>query len=178
MIRPILTDGHPLLRKVAPPVNLLEIPGPMIQGLLRDMMETMHAAHGIGLAAPQIGSPLRLVVMGNVKADGGARGFPARVLINPVLLSQTTTILQTNREGCLSVPGWCGDVARPLGLEVQYLDEKGATQRVKMNGLEAACLLHEADHLDGILFIDKLEGEKIAQPRLVARPEFERPEGQ
>lgn len=156
----ILTDGAPILRKVAAPVNIIEIVGPLIQGLIRDMIETMRAAHGIGLAAPQVGHGLRLVVMEKV---AGGEVFPLRILINPVLGHVTTSITQTRIEGCLSVPETLGEVARPLGLEVQYLDERGFTQRAKMSGLEAACLQHELDHLNGVLFIDtakKIRGRK------------------
>lgn len=151
MILPILTDGAPILRKVATPVNIIEIAGPLIQGLVADMIDTMRAAHGIGLAAPQVGHGLRLVVMEKTTERDG---FPLRVLINPVLAHVTSSITQTRIEGCLSVPEKLGEVTRPLGLRVQYLDEQGRTQQDQMSGLEAACLQHELDHLNGILFID------------------------
>ena len=150
----ILTDGAPVLRRVAAPVNIMEIPGPLIRGLIQDMLLTMRAQHGIGLAAPQVGHGIRLVLMGNEQATTVRQAFPFRVLINPILMSTTASILQMNTEGCLSIPETIGDVSRPLGLEVQYLDENGRAQRVKMNGLEAACLQHEIDHLNGVLFID------------------------
>ena len=166
MILPILTDGAPILRRVALPVNLMELPGPMLQGLICDMIQTMAFAHGIGLAAPQVGQPLRLIVMGNTKAEGGARGFPSRVLINPILV-RATPFTMRSREGCLSVPGYCGDVTRALGVVISYVNEQGTVKEARMSGLEAACFQHELDHLRGVLFIDKVEGRKIPQtPRI------------
>ena len=96
-----------------------------------------------------------------------------------VLLTRTTSILQTNVEGCLSVPETLGEVSRPLGVQVQYLDERGETNFSKMSGLEAACLQHEIDHLDGVLFIDtatKIRARKVP-PIAAPRPELEQPEG-
>lgn len=154
---PILQDGAAVLRRVARPVNLMEIPGPMIRGLVADMTLTMSHAHGIGLAAPQVGHGIRLVIMGNEHANDRAQAFPFRVLFNPILVSRTVSITQRNTEGCLSLPEVVGDVTRPLGIEVQYLDGNGQTQRARMSGFEAACLQHEIDHLDGVLFIDKAE---------------------
>jgi peptide deformylase len=123
--------------------------------LLDDMLETMYAAPGIGLAAPQVGVLRRAFV-----ADLGEDGERAPIyVINPeiIALSETTNVAE---EGCLSLPKHFGDVARYDQVRVRYLDRAGATQEIEADGLLARCLQHEIDHLNGILFVDHLSALK------------------
>ena len=123
--------------------------------LLDDMLETMYAAPGIGLAAPQVGVLRRAFV-----ADLGGDGERAPIyLINPEVIarSETTNVAE---EGCLSLPKHFGDVARFDQVRVRYLDREGATQEIEADGLLARCLQHEIDHLNGILFVDHLSALK------------------
>ena len=125
--------------------------------LLDDMLETMYAAPGIGLAAPQVGVPTRAFV-----ADLSGEGERAPIyVINPEVIARSTT---TNiaEEGCLSLPKHFGEVARFDQVRVRYLDRAGATQEIEADGLLARCLQHEIDHLDGILFVDHLSALKRA----------------
>jgi peptide deformylase len=125
--------------------------------LLDDMLETMYAAPGIGLAAPQVGVQKRAFV-----ADLGGGGEPAPIyLINPEITwrSETTNVAE---EGCLSLPKQFGDVSRFDQVRVRYLDREGAAREIAAEGLLARCLQHEIDHLDGILFVDHLSTLKRA----------------
>jgi peptide deformylase len=123
--------------------------------LLDDMLETMYAAPGIGLAAPQVGVPKRAFV-----ADLSGKDEPAPIyVINPEIIARSAT---TNiaEEGCLSLPKHFGEVARFDQVRVRYLDREGATQEIEADGLLARCLQHEIDHLNGILFVDHLSALK------------------
>ncbi len=145
-------------------LRILEVPNPIlkrptsevpevddgIRRLLDDMLETMYAAPGIGLAAPQVGDGRRVAVV-DVSEEKNA---PLR-LINPRILWRSEE-LETAEEGCLSLPDQYGEVTRPREVEILYLDERGAQRRLKAEGLLARCIQHEIDHLDGILFIDHL----------------------
>jgi len=145
---PIITIPDPVLRKVATPVP--EITDGVRQ-LLDDMAETMYDAPGIGLAAPQINLSQRLIVM-----DCGKDEAPELYkMINPEIISRSdeTSILE---EGCLSIPDHTADVERPAIVEVKYTDVDGAEQFLTCEGLLAACVQHEIDHLNGVLFIDHL----------------------
>jgi peptide deformylase len=123
--------------------------------LLDDMLQTMYAAPGIGLAAPQVGVPKRAFV-----ADLSGKDEPAPIyVINPEIIARSAT---TNiaEEGCLSLPKHFGEVARFDQVRVRYLDREGATQEIEADGLLARCLQHEIDHLNGILFVDHLSALK------------------
>ena len=145
---PIITIPDPVLRKVAAPVP--EITDGVRQ-LLVDMAETMYNAPGIGLAAPQINISQRLIVM-----DCGKDETPELFkMINPEIISRSDE-LAVLEEGCLSIPDQTADVERPAIVEVKYTDIAGGEQRLTCEGLLAACVQHEVDHLDGVLFIDHI----------------------
>ena len=148
MRRPILRYGEPVLHRKAAPVEALT---PEIDALIDDMRETMHAAAGVGLAAPQIGESLRICL---VDLSAGRRPDQLLVLINPELI--TSAGLQLKEEGCLSVPGIEATVARPQTLAVRALDRDGEAREIVAEGLLARALQHEIDHLNGILFLDRL----------------------
>jgi len=150
MIRPILRYGDEVLHQPAAPV--VEIT-PDIHQLIDDMVQTMYAAPGIGLAATQIGVPLRIFV-----ADVSSGHNPSDLLmfINPQIIEVTGS--QYEDEGCLSVPGFNATVARPARAVVKGLDRDGQEQVVEGTGLLARCFQHEMDHLDGTLFVDRLRG--------------------
>ena len=136
--------GDPVLRKVAEPVRAVT---PEIKQIIDDMVETMWHQVGIGLAAPQVGISLRLVVM-----DDGKRG--ARTLINPVITECGGSVRE--EEGCLSLPGIFADVERNKWVRVSAEDEGGRPLSFEAHGLQAKVIQHEIDHLDGVLFIDRL----------------------
>ena len=148
MRRPILRYGEPVLHRKAAPVEALT---PEIDALIDDMRETMHAAAGVGLAAPQIGESLRICL---VDLSAGRRPDQLLVLINPELI--TSAGLQLKEEGCLSVPGIEATVARPQTVAVRALDRDGEAREIVAEGLLARALQHEIDHLNGILFLDRL----------------------
>ena len=145
---PIITIPDPVLRTVAAPIT--EITDGVRQ-LLTDMAETMYDAPGIGLAAPQINISQRLIVM-----DCGKGETPELFkMINPEIISHSDE-LAVLEEGCLSIPDQTADVERPAIVEVKYTDIAGGEQRLSCEGLLAACVQHEVDHLDGVLFIDHI----------------------
>ena len=127
-----------------------------IRQILDDMLETMYAAPGIGLAAPQIGLTKRLLVVDILRDDEENR--PLKV-INPEIVWSSEE-LNTYEEGCLSLPGHYGEVTRPAQVTVQFLDETGAEKRMDADGLLATCLQHEIDHLNGVLFVDHISALK------------------
>jgi peptide deformylase len=147
-VREILADGHPTLRKVAKRVDPKEIREPLFQQLIDDMFETMYAAPGVGLAAPQVNVSKRLFVM-DVHDDE----HEPTVVINPKLegLSEEVEL----REGCLSVPGVVGEILRYKHAVVTGLDRTGQKIRIEGDGLLAQCIQHEVDHLDGKLYVDR-----------------------
>ena len=148
-IRVLGQDGDEILRKTAKEVTEMT---PKIRELIDDMFDTMYEANGCGLAAPQVGIRKRIVVI-----DCGDDPI---VLINPVILE--TSGEQTGSEGCLSVPGKCGTVTRPNYAKVKALNENMEEIIVEGEELLARCLLHEIDHLDGIMYVDKVEGELLS----------------
>jgi peptide deformylase len=152
MLRPILRFGDAGLHRPAQP--LAEIT-PEIRTLIDDMIQTMYAAPGIGLAAPQVGVPLRLFV---VDLSLGHQARDLIVLVNPRFLEREG--MQLEEEGCLSVPGFNATVARPQRALVAGLDRDGRECTVEGTGLLARALQHEMDHLDGRLFVDRLRGVK------------------
>jgi peptide deformylase len=151
MIRPILRMGDPRLLRVSEPVR--EFNTPELQSLLQDMFDTMHAADGAGLAAPQIGVALRVVIFGfeDNKRYPDAPPVPQTVLINPVLEALGEQ-LEDGWEGCLSVPGLRGMVPRIARVRYSGFDEKGRRFTREVDGFHARVVQHECDHLDGILY--------------------------
>ena len=119
-----------------------------IQKLIGNMIETMHSAPGIGLAAPQVGAPLRVIVI-------GIPGEEDIALINPRMVRRTGE--RVVNEGCLSIPGYTGEIKRSVSVKVKGLDQKGKEIRIKADELLAQALEHEIDHLNGVLYIDHLE---------------------
>lgn len=147
-IRQILRDGDETLRKKARPVTEFDA---RLHLLLDDMAETMYDSSGIGLAAPQVGI-LRRVFVIDLNDGKGLTEF-----INPVIRDACGS--QTSCEGCLSIPGAWGDVERPESLTIAALDRNGEPFELQATGTLAVCICHEYDHLDGILFKDKVKGE-------------------
>ncbi len=146
---PILIAPHPALRRKTRRVGPEDMEA--VRALVPKMLATMYAAPGIGLAAPQIGSNLRLAVVDLMPDEK-----PAPVtLVNPQVVAASEE-LATREEGCLSLPGQYADVTRPARVKVRYQDLEGVQREIEGDGLLAACLQHELDHLDGILFVDHL----------------------
>tara|TARA_B100000035_G_C21012360_1_gene560227 strand:+ start:322 stop:840 length:519 start_codon:yes stop_codon:yes gene_type:complete len=148
-VKTILTEPNKLLRQISQPVNKV---GKEEQKLMDDMLETMYAANGIGLAAIQIGIPKRIIVMDISKED--SKRDP-RYFVNPVIKNKDI-LKSTYEEGCLSVPNQFAEIDRPKNCEIEYLDYNGEKKLLKAEGLLATCIQHEMDHLEGILFIDYL----------------------
>jgi peptide deformylase len=152
MIRPILLYGDEMLRETSMEVNQgskLEV-----QSLISDMFETMHRAHGIGLAAIQIGIPLRIFV---IEAHLEQENFHMRgAFINPKIIREFGENVK-HPEGCLSIPGLTGLVERPASIELEWTDENWKLQKGIFNGYGARVIQHEYDHLDGYLYTDHLD---------------------
>ena len=148
-VKTIITEPNQLLRQVSKPVEAV---GNDERQLMDDMLETMYAANGIGLAAIQIGVPKRIIVMDLSKDD---KMKEPRYFVNPVIKNQDS-LKATYEEGCLSVPNQFAEIDRPKNCEVEYLDYNGKKKILKAEGLLATCIQHEIDHLEGILFIDYL----------------------
>jgi peptide deformylase len=156
-VREIITEGHPTLRKVAKKVTARELADPMFQQLIDDMFETMYAAPGIGLAAPQVDVGKRLFTV-DLHDDDPAHG--PLVVINPKFTVVEGEVEAT--EGCLSVPGMVGEMTRYERVVCTGLDRDGKKITLEGDGLFARCLQHEMDHLDGILYIDKAKNVRPA----------------
>ncbi|MBI1361622.1 MAG: peptide deformylase [Alphaproteobacteria bacterium] len=148
-IRPILTVPDPILKQVSKPVAAVT---DETRALMDDMLETMYAAPGIGLAAVQIGEPVRVIVM-DISPEDGPRA--PRYFVNPEIL-ETVDETQPYEEGCLSVPDYYDTVERPAKAKIRYLDYNGREVVEWAEGMYAVCIQHEMDHLDGTLFIDHL----------------------
>ena len=154
MILPITAYGHPVLRKVA--VDIDE-DYPNLQQLIDDMYETMYATSGVGLAAPQVNLPIRLLVMDATayeEEDAQAKDFK-RVMINPEIIEEEGEEWVFN-EGCLSVPDIREDVVRKPNIRIQYYDEKWEFHDEKYNSVMGRIIQHEYDHLEGVLFVDRV----------------------
>ncbi|CAO3376534.1 peptide deformylase [Azospirillum argentinense] len=145
----ILVAPHPVLKQKAKPVDKVDA---RIAKLMDDMVETMYAAKGIGLAAPQIGILERVIVVDVHEKD--EKPNPIR-LANPEIVwkSDATSVCE---EGCLSVPDQYAEVTRPSSVRVRYLDENNETREIEAEGMLATCIQHEIDHLNGVLFVDYL----------------------
>lgn len=153
-VREILTSEHPALRQKAKKIKKIDAP---IQKLIDDMIETMEDAPGQGLAAPQIGVALRLIVIDAVPGvDEENEEQPVKLqLVNPEVVEKSGE--QFGEEGCLSIPGYVGNVRRALNVTVKGINRKGKEVKIKATHNLARALLHEIDHLDGILYTDLLE---------------------
>tara|TARA_Y200000002_G_scaffold245437_1_gene203031 strand:- start:1132 stop:1650 length:519 start_codon:yes stop_codon:yes gene_type:complete len=148
-VKTIITEPNPLLRQISKPVDKV---GDEERLLMDDMLETMYAANGIGLAAIQIGIPKRIIVMDICKEENKKE---PRYFVNPVIKNKDI-LKSTYEEGCLSVPNQFAEVDRPKKCDLEYLDYNGEKKVLKAEGLLATCIQHEIDHLEGILFIDYL----------------------
>jgi peptide deformylase len=146
---PILLVPDPRLRAKAKPVGPAD--ADRVRDLAPRMLAAMYAAPGIGLAAPQVGELLRLVVI-DLQRDGSRAPL---VLVNPEIVAASAETA-TREEGCLSLPGQYAEVTRPARVRVRYQDLAGARREIEGEGLLSACLQHEIDHLDGVLFVDHL----------------------
>jgi len=157
-VRPIVLSDNPLLRKKSRRVRRVS---PVLRQLIDDMAETMHADNGIGLAAIQIGVPERVIVVQLPEDEENPEGGKLYAVINPALARKSRE-MEDGIEGCLSIPGWVGEVPRHRTVTVKGLDPRGRPMRVKAEGLLARVFQHEIDHCEGILFIDRVEdSEKI-----------------
>ena len=130
--------------------------GPALKALADDMLETMHAAHGVGLAAPQVGVQQRFFVAELPKDEDDPKSGKPYVLVNPEVVKTSRDEVE-GEEGCLSIPTWYGKVWRPDWIIVKANDVDGKPIRIKADGYLARVFLHEMDHLDGILFVDRVE---------------------
>ncbi len=148
-VKTILTEPNPLLREISKEVKKV---GKEEQKLMDDMLETMYAANGIGLAAIQIGIPKRIIVMDISKTENKKE---PRYFVNPKIKNKDIS-KSTYEEGCLSVPNQFAEIDRPKKCDVEYLDYNGEKKILHAEGLLATCIQHEMDHLEGILFIDYL----------------------
>jgi peptide deformylase len=148
-VKTILTEPNKLLRQVSEPVKSV---GDSEKQLMDDMLDTMYAANGIGLAAIQIGVPKRIIVMDISKED---KKKEPRYFVNPVIIKKDS-LEATYEEGCLSVPNQFAEINRPSKCEIEYLDYNGEKKILNAEGILATCIQHEMDHLEGILFIDYL----------------------
>src|SRR5512140_2755649 len=146
-VRGIRIMGDPVLRKKAEPLQAVDED---IRRLIKDMFETMYEADGVGLAAPQVGVSQRVIVIDPHEQDVKPLG-----LVNPVIV-QSADDVERGEEGCLSIPGLKDIVERPAAVVVEALDADGQPVRIEAEGLLARVLQHEVDHLDGVLFIDRV----------------------
>ena len=170
MLRKILTEPDPILRKKCEPLEKVDID---TKKLMDDMLETMYAAPGIGLAAVQVGILKRLVVIDISKGEEEKKPI---FLINPQIINQSkkTSVYE---EGCLSLPGQFAEIERPAECTIKYIDYDGKEKDLKADGLLATCIQHEVDHLNGILFIDylsKLKKDMIIKKLVKQKKEIER----
>ena len=148
-IKTIIVEPNKILRQVSKPVNIVE---KTEQQLMDEMLDTMYAAKGIGLAAIQIGVPKRIIVMDLARDENKKEPM---YFVNPVIKNKNID-KSVYEEGCLSVPGQFAEIERPSKCDVEYLDYNGQKKILKAEGLLATCIQHEMDHLEGILFIDYL----------------------
>jgi peptide deformylase len=161
-VLPLTFVGDPVLREPTQPVAEDELASPAVQRFIDDLIETKRSAHGAGLAANQVGDRRRIAV---VEVESGnprypyKPAFPLTVLVNPRVVSASDERIEIN-EGCLSVPDLRGNLSRSAEIEVEFSDRDGSAQRLRVAGLTAGTFQHEIDHLDGVLFLDR-----VADPR-------------
>ena len=157
-VRRIMRMGHPVLRKIARPVTLAELRSPAMAQFVTDLTDTLHDYGGIGLAAPQVGESIRLLLLeipGGRNRYGEMKPLPLAVYVNPDI----TVVDPTPAgywEGCLSIPGLRGFVERPQHLRVRYQDLAGDGQEIELLGFQATAFQHEFDHLNGMLYLDRI----------------------
>lgn len=164
-VREVLRMGHPTLRVKAQDVSLEELQSPEFKQLIQDMFETMEEEEGIGIAAPQIGVSKKVAIVGIPKENPrypemedqeDEDPFEILVVVNPKI-----TVTDESKsgfwEGCLSVPGLRGYVERPKAISVDYIDLEGNAKTIEASGFAATVFQHELDHLDGVLYIDRIE---------------------
>jgi peptide deformylase len=163
-IRPILTVPNPILKQVSKPVEVVD---DAIRALMDDMLASMYAAKGIGLAAVQIGEPLQVIVM---DLEWGKEETPEhrapRFFVNPEIIWASEE-LSVYDEGCLSVPDYYDGIERPAKVRLRYLDRDNQLVEEDAEGLFATCIQHEMDHLKGVLFIDHLS--RLRRDRAIAK---------
>jgi len=171
-VRKIMRMGHPVLRQRARELTPEEIRAPELERLVADMVDTLRDYGGIGLAAPQVGEPVRVAIIeisGGASRYGEIPSMPLSTFVNPVI-----EVLDGERrglwEGCLSVPGLRGYVERPRHVLVRYTDLEGELHELELDGFLATVFQHELDHLDGVLYIDRLSDTRL----LAFDLEFER----
>jgi peptide deformylase len=154
----IVTVGHPVLRQRAVEVTAEELATPETQQFIDDLIDTMRHANGAGLAANQVGSPVRIAVIevGDNPRYPYKPRIPLTVVVNPVLEPIDDELVEIN-EGCLSVPNLRGSVMRHVNVRVTYLDRHGVAHDEVRRGLTAGTFQHECDHLDGVLFLDRVD---------------------
>ena len=150
-LREIRTYPDPVLRKKTSRVERIDS---SLDLLIKDMVETMHAAPGVGLAANQVGVPLQLAVIDLSTREDEDQRHPLLVIINPEILSMEGSVIE--EEGCLSIPDYAEKVKRAARIKVRAQDRTGKLFELETEGLMAKALQHEIDHLNGLLFIDKL----------------------
>jgi len=155
--RTIRVYPDPVLKQVCAPVTEMN---PEVDALVQDLIDTMLAAgHSVGVAAPQIGTSKRVVVVDVSKSKLGAKdNHGLLVMINPEIIEREGE--KTMREGCMSVPDYTGNVTRAKRIMVQFLDRQGHERVVRAKGFEAIAIQHEIDHLDGLLFLDRVSSLK------------------
>ncbi|MEN8195201.1 MAG: peptide deformylase [Pseudomonadota bacterium] len=152
---PIIIAPDPRLKVVSRPVDKVDAE---VARLMDDMLETMYDAPGIGLAAPQVGVPTRVIVVDIARKDKGEAPNPLK-MANPQLVA-TSEELKPWDEGCLSLPEHYAEVTRPSQVAVRYLDENNKRREIEADDVLAVCVQHEMDHLDGILFVDHVTALK------------------
>ncbi len=155
----IHTLGDRALRKEARRISKVD---DSIRDLAKDMLRSMYTAKGIGLAAPQIGINKQLLV---IDLDIETPSSPPLILINPEISNESATV-ETYEEGCLSIPGVYLNVIRPSEITLSFRDEMGRPKKMKADGLVARCIQHEMDHLNGVLFVDRVSDQKQLQEAL------------
>jgi peptide deformylase len=169
-LRQILIEPNPVLRQKSLPVDVVDEDA---QQLMNDMLETMYAAPGIGLAAIQIGVPKRIIVLDIDQKEGQKKPM---FFVNPEVILKSESC-STYEEGCLSVPGQFAEINRPEKCNIKYLDFHGDKKEIEATGMLATCIQHEMDHLEGILFIDylsKLKKTMIVKKLSKQKKELER----
>ena len=156
-VRDILHVGNPLLRERSLEVTRDELASPEMQQLIDDLIDTMHAANGAGIAAPQVGELVRIAtieVTDNPRYPYKPR-IPLTILVNPIIEPLDDELVEVN-EGCLSVPNMRGNVMRYVNVRVRWMDRDGVEYDEIRRGLTAGTFQHECDHLDGLLFLDRV----------------------
>ena len=167
MILPIYTYGQPVLRKET---DEIDANYPNLKGIIQDMWDTLDKSHGVGLAAPQVGLPIRLAIINLdcISEEEPQYAGYKRIFINPYIEEFDESETESMEEGCLSLPGLSEKVTRPTRIRVSYLDENFQEHNEWVDGYLARVMQHEFDHLDGIVYTDHLKGlrRQLMSPKL------------